>query len=87
MIYRRGNERRRHYAANGAAIVCVNEALKAAEYYRTPLLIHYPYKVIPYGFEIIAESWFVGHTIIKLKPTWFGIITKDHKRGAIVNAH
>lgn len=83
MPYRRGNEKRKHYAANGAAITCTNEALKAAEYYNAPVLIHYPFKITPYQWKILEEVWFMGYAAVKLKPTWFGIITKDHKQGVV----
>ena len=75
MPYKRGGEKRRHYTANGAAIMCTNEALKAAEHYNAPVLIHYPFKIIPYQWKIVKEVWFTGHAAVKLKPTWFGLLT------------
>ncbi len=77
--YKRGWERRKHYEENCSVVKCINEGLKAAEHYSRPLLVHYPFRVQPYGWDVSAEVWFQGWTrLSKLpKPTWFGILRKE----------
>ena len=77
--YDRGWERRLHYKDNGNISLCLTEALKAAEKYNAPMLIHFIWKIIPYGFKPIVEVWFQGWSrLTKMnRPTWFGIIVKE----------
>gem|GEM_PF-4064603 len=76
--YRRGWERRTHYRDNGSISLCLVEALKAAEQYNAPMLIHFMWKVQPYGFRVLSEAWFQGWSLTKMsRPTWFGVLGRD----------
>lgn len=78
MAYRRGQERRRHYVDRGMLPLILNEGRKAAEYFKCPLLVHFMWKVVPFGFDVIAEVWFkpVTRFLNVSNPTWFGVLRK-----------
>jgi len=77
--YRRGWGKRHHYRDNCSISRCMYEAMKASEKFKTPILIHFFWKTIPYNYETIVETWFQGWSrLTKLpRPTWFGIVSKE----------
>ena len=76
MAYRCGQERRRHYEDNGDLPMILNECRKASEYFDAPLLIHFMWKCVPYGFRVLTERWFQGYARVlkQPRPSWFGVI-------------
>ncbi|MCE4601251.1 MAG: hypothetical protein F7C38_06790 [Desulfurococcales archaeon] len=76
--YNRGWEKRGHYRDNGSIALCMYEALKASEHFNVPLLVHFFWKTIPYGYRVIAETWFQGWSRLSKmpRPTWFGILER-----------
>ena len=74
--YKRGQEKRTHYRDNGSISLCLVEALKAAEHYHTPLLVHFMWRTQPYGFRVLSEAWYQGWSRLSRipRPTWFGVL-------------
>ncbi len=76
--YKRGQEKRTHYRDNGSISLCFTEALKAAERFAAPLLVHFMWKTQPYGFKVLSETWFQGWSLTKMaRPTWFGVLSSQ----------
>ncbi len=72
-------QRREHYEDGGMLSMILNEGRKASEYFNVPLLVHFMWKCVPYGFKVVTERWFLGVTRylnIRL-PTWFGLLSPE----------
>lgn len=70
------HRRRGHYRDNGSISLCLVEALKAAEQYNAPMLIHFMWRTQPYGFKVLSEAWYQGWSRLTRmpRPTWFGVL-------------
>ncbi len=73
--YHRGNDARKYYYERDIALI-LYEAIKAAEYYQAPLLVHFLAKLQYHNTEVMTETWFQGRSrYAKMpRPTWFGVL-------------
>ena len=75
MAYRRGYEKRKHYYDNKCSIgMLLREADKASRYYNAYLLVHFMWKVVPYGYNVIAEAWTQPFPYSPTYITWWGLL-------------
>lgn len=81
MPYRRGQERRKHYEDNGCIPLILREGEKAALYFKCPLLIHFMWKVVPFGFKVLSEVWFKPFTryLNSRYHSWFGVLECEER--------
>lgn len=69
------NDVRKYYNERDVALI-LYEAIKAAEHYQAPLLLHFLAKLQYHNTVVIAETWFQGRSRYARmpRPTWFGVL-------------
>jgi len=79
MPHNRSPKMRKYYEDRGNLPLILKEGKEASEYFKAPLLVHFMWKCVPYGFHVLSEAWFQAFTryLNKPKPTWFGVLRGD----------
>lgn len=67
---------RKHFGVTTSVGSILREAEKASLHFKRPLLVHFLWRAIPYGFEVLTERWFqpVSRYVNVTRPTWFGLL-------------
>ena len=75
IAYHRGDEKRRHYYNGSSSIgMLLREADKAARYYNAYLLVHFIWKAVPFGYDVVAEAWAKPFPYRPRYATWWGLM-------------